>query len=120
VFVSVELVLGQRMEYLSRAAVCAKSSTSRVLAPGDGEFLHDLEDKMEVKLIIICHRFHLSDFWPCGGNNDGGVKFGTEDNRLRTRTHPFNGPFSRYTQLSRYQKGKTNLDFTEARDSEWQ
>jgi len=24
------------------------------------------------------------------------------------------------TMVSRYQKGKTNLDFTEARDSEWQ
>jgi len=24
------------------------------------------------------------------------------------------------TQVGRYQKGKTNLDFTEARDSEWQ
>jgi len=24
------------------------------------------------------------------------------------------------TQVSRYQKGKTNLDFTKARDSEWQ
>ena len=35
-------------------------------------------------------------------------------------THPFNGPFSRTTWVSRYQKGKTNLDFTEARDSEWQ
>jgi len=34
--------------------------------------------------------------------------------------HPFNGPFSRTTQVSQYQKGKTNLDFTEARDSEWQ
>jgi len=32
----------------------------------------------------------------------------------------FNYPFSRRTQVSRYQKGKTNLDFTEARDSEWQ
>ena len=29
----------------------------------------------------------------------------------------FNGPLSGTT---RYQKGKTNLDFTEARDSEWQ
>jgi len=27
---------------------------------------------------------------------------------------------SETTQLSRYQKGRTNLDFTEARDSEWQ
>ena len=37
-----------------------------------------------------------------------------------THTHPFNGPFSGTTQVSRYQKGKTNLDFTEAGDSEWQ
>ena len=37
-----------------------------------------------------------------------------------THTHPFNGPFSGTTQVSRYQKDKTNLDFTEARDSEWQ
>ena len=34
--------------------------------------------------------------------------------------HTFNGPLSRTTRVSRYQKGKTNLDFTEARDSEWQ
>ena len=33
---------------------------------------------------------------------------------------PFNGLFSRTTRVSRYQKGKTNLDFTGARDSEWQ
>jgi len=39
---------------------------------------------------------------------------------LSTHTHPFNGPFSGTTQVSGYQKGKTNLDFTEARDSEWQ
>jgi len=37
-----------------------------------------------------------------------------------THKHPFNGPFSGTTQVSRYQKSKTNLDFTEARDSEWQ
>ena len=36
-----------------------------------------------------------------------------------TNTRPFNGPFSGTTQASRYQKDKTNLDFTEARDSEW-
>jgi len=34
--------------------------------------------------------------------------------------HPFNGPFPGTTQVGQYQKGKTNLDFTEARDSEWQ
>jgi len=31
-----------------------------------------------------------------------------------THTHPFNGPFSGTTRVSQYQKGKTNLDFTEA------
>ena len=40
--------------------------------------------------------------------------------RVHTHTHPNNGPMSRTTQVSRYQKGKTNLDFTGARDSEWQ
>jgi len=39
---------------------------------------------------------------------------------LCLHTHMFNGPFSGTTWVSRYQKGKTNLDFTEARDSEWQ
>jgi len=38
----------------------------------------------------------------------------------RTHTHPFNGPLSGITRVSLYQKGKTNLDFTEARDSQWQ
>jgi len=28
--------------------------------------------------------------------------------------------FTFFTRVSRYQKDKTNLDFTEARDSEWQ
>jgi len=37
-----------------------------------------------------------------------------------TRMHTFNGALSGTTQVSRYQKGKTNLDFTEARDNEWQ
>ena len=37
-----------------------------------------------------------------------------------THTHPFNGPLSGTTRVSRYQKSKTNLNFTGARDSEWQ
>jgi len=36
-----------------------------------------------------------------------------------THTQTFNGPLSGTTRVSQYQKGKTNLDFTEARDSEW-
>jgi len=35
-------------------------------------------------------------------------------------TRAFNGSFSGTTQVSRYQKDKTNLEFTEVRDSEWQ
>jgi len=34
-----------------------------------------------------------------------------------THTHTFNGPLSGTTWVSRYQKGKTSLDFTEASDS---
>jgi len=37
-----------------------------------------------------------------------------------TQKHLFNGHFSGTTRVGRYQKGKTNLDFTEAKDSEWQ
>jgi len=40
---------------------------------------------------------------------------------MHTHTHtPVLRPFSRTTRVRRYQKGKTNLDITEARDSEWQ
>jgi len=39
---------------------------------------------------------------------------------IPTHTCTFNGPLSGNTRVSQYQKGKTNLDFTEARDSEWQ
>ena len=49
----------------------------------------------------------------------------TPDRRImpsttNAHTHPFNGLLSGTTRVNRYQKGKTNLDFTEARDSEWQ
>ena len=39
---------------------------------------------------------------------------------IKLHTHPFNGTLSGTTRMSRYQKGTTNLDFNEARDSEWQ
>ena len=39
---------------------------------------------------------------------------------MYTHTHPFNGLLSGTTRVSGYPKGKTNLDFTKARDSEWQ
>ena len=47
-------------------------------------------------------------------------ELGAQDRQTDHSTHPFNGPLSGTTRVSRYQKGETNLDFTEARDSEWQ
>ena len=44
----------------------------------------------------------------------------TTSTHTHTHTHPFKGPFFGTTQVSRHQKGKANVDFTEARDSEWQ
>ena len=41
-------------------------------------------------------------------------------NYTHTHTYTFNSPFSGTTQVSRHQTGKTNLDFTEAKDSDWQ
>ena len=39
---------------------------------------------------------------------------------MQWHPYPINGPLSCTAWVSQYQKGKTNLDFTEARDSEWQ
>jgi len=39
---------------------------------------------------------------------------------LSSTTLNQNAPLSETTWVSQYQKGKTNLDFTETRDSEWQ
>jgi len=44
----------------------------------------------------------------------------TEETERERHTHTFNGALSGTTRVGWYQKGKTNLDFTEARDSEWQ
>ena len=42
------------------------------------------------------------------------------DIATHTHRHPLNGPLSGTTRISRYQKGQSNLYFTEARHSEWQ
>jgi len=39
---------------------------------------------------------------------------------MQSHIRPFNGPFSGTTLVSRYPEGKSNLEFTEARDGEWQ
>ena len=58
--------------------------------------------------------------WAYVSNNNTTPQHSIMNTIAHTRTHTFNGLFSRTTQVSRYQKGKTNVDFTEARDSEWQ
>jgi len=71
-------------------------------------------------LIAIPDRFsnpgipELSSNWvdPCVGL--GWVHY------TNTYTHPFNGPLSGTTRVSRHQEGKSNVDFTEASDGEWQ
>jgi len=47
-------------------------------------------------------------------------EFFLEDTINTQHTHPLNNPLSGTTQVSWHQKGKTNVDFTKARDSEWQ
>jgi len=51
-------------------------------------------------------------------HNIADVPDSTQQLLLHTRT--FKGPLSGTTWVSKYQKGKTSLDFTEARDSQWQ
>ena len=45
---STEISLKQRLEYISRAILSAKSSSTLSTQGADGEFLHQLEEKMEV------------------------------------------------------------------------
>jgi len=61
---------------------------------------------------------YINLYSPTDGSNT--KTHGKTAKNLYIHTHPFNGPLSGTTQVSRYQKGKANLDFSEARDSEWQ
>lgn len=45
---STEISLKQRLEYIARAILSAKSSSCVSAQASDGEFLHELEEKMEV------------------------------------------------------------------------
>ena len=65
-------------------------------------------------------RSYLELAHKCVAGTCSGYQSRSIEQHTHTDTHPFNGPLSGTTRVSRYQKGKTNLDFTEARDSEWQ
>ena len=60
-------------------------------------------------LCLLLHYLHLFTLTK---------KYRNKHTHTHTHTHVFNGPFSGTTRVSQNQKGKTNLDFTEARDSE--
>uniref|UniRef100_A0AAY4CVL4 Nuclear pore complex protein Nup155 n=1 Tax=Denticeps clupeoides TaxID=299321 RepID=A0AAY4CVL4_9TELE len=50
---SMDISLKQRLEYISRAILSAKSSSCTFSQGTDGEFLHELEEKMEVLRIQV-------------------------------------------------------------------
>ncbi|XP_074992245.1 nuclear pore complex protein Nup155-like isoform X1 [Calonectris borealis] len=50
---STEISLQQRLEYIAHAILSAKSSTAIFSIAADGEFLHELEEKMEVARIQL-------------------------------------------------------------------
>ncbi|XP_010154802.1 PREDICTED: nuclear pore complex protein Nup155 isoform X2 [Eurypyga helias] len=50
---STEISLQQRLEYIARAILSARSSTAISSIAADGEFLHELEEKMEVARIQL-------------------------------------------------------------------
>ena len=48
---SPDVTLESRLEYLARAIMSAKSCNLRTAGSGEGEFLHELEEKLEVARI---------------------------------------------------------------------
>jgi len=70
----------------------------------DGEWQWHHLGHMHVHVYFTCKRIFRNTSWVITADT--------------THTHPFNSPLSGTTRVSQYQKGKTNLDFTEARDIE--
>jgi len=87
------------------------SSLSRIAAPP-----HDDHDELFISGVV--GKLALVVLFACWAERSAASA--TLCIYVNQHTHPFNGPFSGTTRVSRYQKSKTNLDFTEARDREWQ
>lgn len=56
---STEIYLKQRLEYIARAILSAKSSSSISAQASDGEFLHELEEKMDVCTVMVEEEMEL-------------------------------------------------------------
>jgi len=81
---------------------CPQADASNIFIPIIGcKCCHSVTARLCLKW---CHCVHWRLYWY----------------NTHTHTHLFNGPLSGTTRVSWYQKDKTNLDFTEARNSEWQ
>jgi len=70
------------------------------------------------KAALYAISFEWKSSWDCCWPQE--CCYSCTHTHARTHAPVFNGPFSGTTRVSWYQKAKTNLDFTEARDSEWQ
>ena len=62
---STDVKLQQRIEYLSRAVMCSKSSSLRTSSASEGEFLHEIEEKLEVWIISFSHWVAICFFCVC-------------------------------------------------------
>jgi len=111
--------------YHSLSLASVKSSVFTFLVPAH----LGSPGKRAVKRVCVCDYFTgvtlgtlaespVPRKWLVGLNLNG--TFSTYWGRTYTHIHIFNSPFSGTTRVGQYQKGKTNWDFTEARDSEWQ
>ena len=77
---------------------------------------------MELSKFVADHDFCLEIKYEEQHQPHVIIEKGDTDKGVHTRTHthththtPFNGPLSGTTLMSWYQKGKTNLDLTEAK-----
>jgi len=100
---------GRRMQWRWEVLLCGLSAAR--VDPGTDVMYHQSS--------VVSATWHRQPLGSAGLCRKAACSALQVSRPLCTRTHPFNGPFSGTTRVSRCQEGKTNLDFTEARNSEW-
>jgi len=94
---------GRRILLHERAWTAASHKLTQLGAELGVEFIHSWD-------VSILHRIQPLHRFRCRQEEQN------RPGQIHTHTHPLSGT----NRVSWYQKGKTNLDFTESRDSEWQ
>jgi len=107
---------GLRTFQWRQAAIESNQSLTGSLWQTDASGYLDVLIISESPFVMVCCR--RPSKWAQASTRASGETATCE--HTHTHTHPFNGPYSRTTRVHWYQKGKTNLLYTEARDSEWQ